>query len=418
MSVGKLLAPPSLAGAVLDAPKRRLEGAQRASDPAELLARLAGPLAKSGVTRLCNLTGLDRLGIPVAAAIRPNSSWYACDAGKGVTVEAALVSAAMEAIERARLESVRPAGVRASYAALARDGLVAELSAYPAASAAIFHPEVEAEWHLAPLLGGGSLALPYEMVGAMAPRAGGDGCLYGFQAGSNGLSAGSVLAEAVLAGLYEVIERDALACWEAAAGAGRRRLALGEVLGDLADPWPGMLVERCHAAGVVPLVFECTSDVAVPTYACFLAGDGQDGASAHAGYGAHLDPAVALVRAITEAAQSRAVLFAAARDDQFWSAFRHHRRVTGGQGIAALCSEEATVHELPDDSSGASFGADLARVLLALDGVGCPDVAVVELGGEGEFPAVVRVVVPGLEGYPHIESYAVGRRAGAAAGRR
>jgi YcaO-like protein with predicted kinase domain len=55
------------------------------------------------------VTGLDRIGIPVALATRPNSRSVAVSQGKGLTLAAAKVSALMEAIELWHAEHiVRP----------------------------------------------------------------------------------------------------------------------------------------------------------------------------------------------------------------------------------------------------------------------------------------------------------------------
>ncbi len=63
--------------------------------PALTLERARPLAAKIGVTRLANLTGLDRIGIPVIDAIRPNSRSYSVAQGKGITLEAAKVSGVM-----------------------------------------------------------------------------------------------------------------------------------------------------------------------------------------------------------------------------------------------------------------------------------------------------------------------------------
>src|SRR5262249_37627598 len=56
-------------------------------------------MARMGITRLGNVTGLDRIGIPVAIAVRPNSRSVSVSQGKGLTLSHALASALMEATE-------------------------------------------------------------------------------------------------------------------------------------------------------------------------------------------------------------------------------------------------------------------------------------------------------------------------------
>src|SRR4029079_12013511 len=73
-------------------------GTARVSAPSETLSRAPRLMAVAGVTRVADLTGLDHLGIPVAAAYRPNARSVSVSQGKGKTLLAAGVSAAMEAI--------------------------------------------------------------------------------------------------------------------------------------------------------------------------------------------------------------------------------------------------------------------------------------------------------------------------------
>ena len=61
-----------------------------------------------GITRLGRLTGLDRIGIPVWTATRPNATNLSVSQGKGVDDAAAAVSAVMEAAEMAAAERPHP----------------------------------------------------------------------------------------------------------------------------------------------------------------------------------------------------------------------------------------------------------------------------------------------------------------------
>jgi ribosomal protein S12 methylthiotransferase accessory factor len=74
-----------------------------------------------GITRIAVLTGLDVLGIPVAAAVRPNSRSIAVHQGKGVTLSAAKASALMEAVETHHAETMALPLRLASFAELAPD---------------------------------------------------------------------------------------------------------------------------------------------------------------------------------------------------------------------------------------------------------------------------------------------------------
>ena len=74
-------------------------GAHRLINPAQTLAKIKPHLPAMGITRCANVTGLDRIGIPVYCAIRPNGADLQVSNGKGINHQAAQVSALMEGIE-------------------------------------------------------------------------------------------------------------------------------------------------------------------------------------------------------------------------------------------------------------------------------------------------------------------------------
>src|SRR4026208_580587 len=76
----------------------------RVSCAPETGARLRKHFRRRGITRLAEVTGLDRIGIPVCMAVRPNSKTLAVSQGKGLSDAAAQASAIMEAAEVATAE--------------------------------------------------------------------------------------------------------------------------------------------------------------------------------------------------------------------------------------------------------------------------------------------------------------------------
>lgn len=54
-------------------PKRYTTGTHRDRAPEETVARVRGLLPALGITRIANVTGLDRIGMPVVMVCRPNS---------------------------------------------------------------------------------------------------------------------------------------------------------------------------------------------------------------------------------------------------------------------------------------------------------------------------------------------------------
>ena len=88
--------------------KHDLGGTMRCRDAASTLAWVRPMLPQFGITRLANVTGLDRIGIPVWMCIRPNGRSLSVSQGKGVTAELAQASAVMESIELYHAEHVGP----------------------------------------------------------------------------------------------------------------------------------------------------------------------------------------------------------------------------------------------------------------------------------------------------------------------
>jgi len=80
-------------------PVKYFGGTHRCRDPQETIDKVEGKLRIAGVTRIAEITHLDRIGIPVYSAIRPGAAEGAVSiyAGKGVTQPQAKASAMMEA---------------------------------------------------------------------------------------------------------------------------------------------------------------------------------------------------------------------------------------------------------------------------------------------------------------------------------
>ncbi|GLZ36165.1 hypothetical protein Lesp02_83520 [Lentzea sp. NBRC 105346] len=114
-------------------------------------------------------------------------------------------------------------------------------------------------------------------------------------ANSNGCAAGASIEDAVLQGLLEVIERDAVALWW------YHRTPMPAVdLDALHDPFVDELREVYAGLGREVWVLDLTADLAVPAMAAIsrnVAGPREDIVF---GFGAHLDPRAAVRRALTE----------------------------------------------------------------------------------------------------------------------
>jgi len=107
---------------VLDAPIRLAEGTLRAASLAATWRRFAPGARRAGITRIAELTGLDTIGIPVFAAIRPMGRSLSTQQGKGATALAARVSALMESLETWSAEHLALPAVRAAGSIATRAG--------------------------------------------------------------------------------------------------------------------------------------------------------------------------------------------------------------------------------------------------------------------------------------------------------
>ena len=383
---------PDPASPATDSAKRYLTGTHRIIDPDATLASVL-PLARHmGITRIAVLTGLDVLGIPVAAAVRPNSRSIAVHQGKGVTLSAAKASALMEAVETHHAETMALPLRLASSAELAPDAadpmLLPRCAGREAGDERLLWVEAQ------DLMSGSRLWVPHELVSAdfTCPMPAGAGL---FQATTNGLASGNHWLEAVLHGLYEAVERDAIALWRAASDAVQDRSAID--LDSVDAPVSLSLLQAFRRAGVAMRVWDVTSDIRLPSFLCLAASD--DGVEPELGSGCHADADVALSRALAEAAQARLTRISGARDDFAAASYRPSARA--GRDEAArrwLGSPASRAFRAAPDCAGPTLRHDLDEALKRLRAVGIRQAAWVDLTQPAFGIAVARVIIPGLEG--------------------
>jgi bacteriocin biosynthesis cyclodehydratase domain-containing protein len=132
-------------------------------------------------------------------------------------------------------------------------------------------------------------------------------CYYGYRssdplfarADSNGCAAGSVAEEAVLQGLLELIERDAVALWW------YNRLQRRAIdLEGVDDAYVSELKRHYVELRRELWALDITSDIGVPSFAAISKRVDKAEEDIIYGFGAHLDPSVALIRALTEMNQA------------------------------------------------------------------------------------------------------------------
>lgn len=384
-------------------------GTHRQADPAVTAARVRTSASSLGIARVARVTGLDFIGIPVVMAVRPASRNLSVMQGKGLTDDAAFASGLMEALESFCSERVAGPINPASVEDAARDPafLVPELMIRRAPPSSEEIPWTEC----ADIYGGRSKWLPSELVFAdfSSPPAAGHGH---FVTTTNGLAAGNSREEALLHGLCEVIERDAVALWMAARLEGRALPPLD--VDSLATPGCHDLLDLLEATALRFEVWDITSDIGIPCFLCAI--DDQHierdfSLGRIVGAGCHSNADVALCRAITEAAQARLTIIVGARDDIEPDIYRM-MRYSGLFARAFSTPARRQTMQFEDRSIDTNdIAGDLQAVLGRLDAGGIDTVVYAELPCPIEHMSCVRVLAPQLEGVFEKPWYKPGKRA-------
>jgi YcaO-like protein with predicted kinase domain len=384
-----------------DAPERHLGGAHRTIPPAQSLERLLPLLPRVGVTRVAVITGLDVIGIPVVMVCRPNGRSLSVSQGKGVDLVAAKVSGIMEAVEAWHAEHVLLPLRLGTYRELREVARVVDVEQLPRPSWSRFHADLSILWiEGTNVIGGERIWVPFECVHLdfRTPGPQGTGC---FLANGTGLAAGNHVLEAVSHGLCEAVERDAFALWEERSAGDRaaRRLALDTVN----DPVCRALLDAYEQAGVGVVVWDLTTDIGLPVFSATVVDRRTDAARrlpAATGGGCHPDRGVALSRALTEAAQSRLTLIAGSRDDCPPGLYRRLRDADAiASHATALGLDAGRPFEEVVHVPSASIDRDVTHELDRLRATGIREAILVDLTRPDIGVPVVRMVVPGLEGW-------------------
>ena len=394
-------------------------GTERTISPAETIARLKPFVAAMGITRVANITGLDCIGIPVVMVCRPNSRSLAVAQGKGLDLIAARASGLMESIEFYHAERIQQPLILGSFEELRYGHRLVDVTRLPRLRTSRFHRDLPLLWMEGHdlLAGDQPVWLPYEMLqlNMTLPPPVGSGCFLG---GSNGLASGNHVLEATSHALCEVVERDAATMFgllDSDAQAARRI-----DLATIDDPACCDILERYARANVDVAVWDITSDVGIPAFLCQIVDRSEDplrALYACAGMGCHPTRRVAILRALTEAAQERVALIAGTRDDLFRKGYERARSMDILRGQRAFMRDRGVrdFHSSPNWEKD-TFDADVAWELERLRAVGVVEVVAIELTRPEFQVPVVHVTIPGLEGTSWLDEYAPGARARACYG--
>ena len=297
--------------------------------------RLMPCLQEMGITRLGDITGLDRIGIPVVQAVRPLGLANAVTQGKGSDLATAAISAVMESAEQFFAERVdRFRTVMASAEGLGAG--VGHLVPHVMPHARQDWAGTETAWVRAvDDIAGGEAWLPLELVHTayVEPGLPTDGLFFG---STTGLACAFCERDALLHAVLECVERDAIARAHRTHGFFQRyRIDMEHPVDDDLEE----ILEKVRSAGLCCAFWIAAAAAQIPALWCQLMENGSQPVLMPYpadGFAAHPDPAVAARQAVLEAAQSRLAAISGGRDDitrasypgyTDWTLIEAHRRL-------------------------------------------------------------------------------------------
>lgn len=393
--------------------KYAADGVEHLVAPGATIRRATAVLQAIGVTKVADVTNLDRVGIPTFISVRPldggaGISYYN---GKGTTRPAAHASALMEAVERhagsrydgpvimmshrnlrARSECIDP-----------RDVLVPRVRDYDDNMLLEWIPGLDLLSRRKVLLPLNCVLAPYGSHLANAP-------LY---SSTNGLASGNSRLEALCHALCELVERDAMAI---AMARSHLRPAVAEILTSIGfDPnslperqdaplislkslprMATLLVRKLERAGLQVYLRNLTSPLGIATIGCTIFDpDRSSPDSGHGGCGAHPDARIAVRRALTEAAQSRLTSIQGGREDLPKLIPPRHivDHASYGRGDTMEFADVPTCRHV-------SINEDVELLIERMQAGGFGHVVAVDLTNREVGIPVVRVVAPQAECWP------------------
>jgi ribosomal protein S12 methylthiotransferase accessory factor len=382
----------------------RYQSSYRAVSVQQALNLVRPVAARLGISRVTDITHLDRIGMPVFASVRPNATEgsLCVNAGKGLTIGEARIGAYMEAVEFAYAEPAI-ANIEAQLCRV-RDVLDgrkrrnAILDLCPVYGVVI-PLDARLECVEAEPLRGAAARIPAELVffPYEQPRR-----RAFFGSSTNGLASGSTLVEATVHALLEIIERD---------------IAAFERLGRESFIIEHHSVPRAHrdviasmrGQGFELVLHWLPNEYDIACIRAILWETGElDPLYITDGYGCHLDPSVALTRALTEAVQSRLTMIHGARDDitecyakfRGWS--RTRKALYAKRVLAGTChkKERFDFRSVTKNAAGCKSLADVLACLCdALARAGMQQVLRVCMTPRDSRVHVVRIIVPRMESF-------------------
>ena len=376
------------------------KGTHRIIPPSQTIENNEDKCKIAGITRITEITHLDRIGLPVFSAIRPTSQDGSISVygGKGISVEHAKASAMMEGFERYSAEKQDENTVTGTIPEISSKGDIIDIESLnlPKDFNKSNMESINLEWNIAhDLISGKDYYVASNAI--YHPYVNEDNSVFSlFKSNTNGLASGNNLEEAILHGIFEVIERDAWSIFELT-HKNSKQIDLKSIESETVNE----ALSKFSENEINIKLMDLTADINVPTIAA-SADDTllKDAGLLTLGIGTHLDPEVAILRALTEVAQSRATQIHGAREDTVRADFA---RTAGYERMKRInkhyFQEEDVKISLSDieNRSTDSITKDIDIVLDELKANEIEHVLYYDLTRPELNVNVVRVVIPTME---------------------
>jgi len=380
-----------------------LGGTIRSCSAEETLNRLKPLLPLFGITRVASQESLSEIQIPVSFCFRPNGKCLSTGQGKGLTRELADISAIMESIELFHAERIPPPAIFASVndLAAAQKKFISPLELHPSKLRSLFSAEEKIGWlTFKNLTDNADILVPHKFIDMdkTAPKT--EISSLCMTTSGNGLASGNTLEEAILHGLYELVERH---CNYNFNFSNEPKNTEGKTL-DLNSvlhiPHIAQLLTALTKANYKVKVRALHNSMNIPVFEAAISENEvlSRGTFEHKGFGCHYSAEVALSRAIAEAVQSRVTIITASRDDIYPWLYRYQELVS----VTSASENSGLVwDDIPKSPEFESHQQALKWTLEILNSHGFNRACFFNHQREefGNIP-VVSVVCPGLKGVP------------------
>ena len=388
------------------------KGTHRVIAPSKTIEINQDKLKTAGITRIADITDLDRVGLPIYTAIRPTAQegGVSIYGGKGISKDHARASAMMEGFERYSAERQEcDETVSARMSEISKYGKFIEPKSLNLSKELEKRglDDLNLEWSIShDLISGNDYYIPTNAV--FHPYDAKDNADKLFKSNTNGLASGNILEEAILHGMLEVIERDAWSIFELT-HKNYAQIDLESIESDLIND----IIDKFESNGIKIKLMDFTADVKIPTIAA-SADDTvtKDAGLLTLGMGTHLDPEVAILRALTEVAQSRATQINGAREDTVRADFAREAGYERMKRINKFYFKEEE-NQIPlsdiENKSTTSITKDIEIVKDELIANDIEKILYVDLTRPELDVSVVRVIIPEMEIYA-IDSSRAGYR--------